>query len=149
MAAHSRSINPDGLPRGWRSSLPKSLVEIVEISSAGDQITDVPLSMMEGTGFFTSSIERALIAGEVDVAVHSFKDLPVEAADGLVVAAVPERAPVEDVLCARDGLSFSSAAAGRDHRHVQRQADRPGPRARAPIWTSARCGATCPRASAA
>jgi hydroxymethylbilane synthase len=85
---------------------PAVTVEIVEISSAGDQITDVPLSMMEGTGFFTSSIERALSAGEVDVAVHSFKDLPVEAADGLIVAAVPERAPVEDVLCARDGLAF-------------------------------------------
>jgi hydroxymethylbilane synthase len=85
---------------------PEAQVEIVEISSAGDQITDVPLSMMEGTGFFTSSIERALIAGEVDVAVHSYKDLPVDAAEGLVVAAVPERAPVEDVLCAQGGLAF-------------------------------------------
>ena len=91
---------------------PEVTVEMVEISSAGDQITDVPLSMMEGTGFFTSSIERALIAGEVDVAVHSFKDLPVEAADGLVVAAVPERAPVEDVLCARDGLTLDRLPPG-------------------------------------
>jgi len=91
---------------------PEATVEIVEISSAGDQITDVPLSMMEGTGFFTSSIERALIAGEVDVAVHSFKDLPVEAAEGLVVAAVPERAPVEDVLCAAGGRFFRQLPQG-------------------------------------
>ena len=91
---------------------PGVALEIVEISSAGDQITDVPLSMMEGTGFFTSSIERALIAGEVDVAVHSFKDLPVEAAAGLIVAAVPERAPVEDVLCARDGMTLQQLPQG-------------------------------------
>jgi hydroxymethylbilane synthase len=87
-------------------------VRIVEISSAGDLITDVPLSMMEGTGFFTSSIERALAAGEVDVAVHSYKDLPVEAAEGLVVAAVPERAPVEDVLCTRGGVALRELPRG-------------------------------------
>jgi hydroxymethylbilane synthase len=95
-----------------QSVAPRAEVEIVEISSAGDQITDVPLSMMEGTGFFTSSIERALIAGEVDVAVHSYKDLPVDAAEGLVVSAVPERAPVEDVLCARDGRGFRELPQG-------------------------------------
>jgi len=95
-----------------RAIAPEVQIELVEISSAGDQITDVPLSLMEGTGFFTSSIERALLAGEVDGAVHSFKDLPVAAAEGLVVAAVPERAPVEDVLCARDGLRLEQLPAG-------------------------------------
>ena len=87
-------------------------ITLVEISSVGDQITDVPLSHVEGTGFFTASIERALIKGDVDVAVHSYKDLPVESTPGLVVAAVPSRGPVEDVLCARDGFTLATLPAG-------------------------------------
>ena len=85
---------------------------IVEISSAGDRITDVPLSHVEGTGFFTATIERALLEGEVDVAVHSYKDLPVSVTPGLVVAAVPPRGPVEDVLCARDGHTLQTLPLG-------------------------------------
>ena len=61
---------------------------------------DVPLSQVEGTGFFTATIERALLAGEVDVAVHSLKDLPVETAPGLIVAAVPNAARSK-TCCAR------------------------------------------------
>jgi hydroxymethylbilane synthase len=87
-------------------------VTIVEIESAGDRITDVPLSHVEGTGFFTAALERALLAGEVDVAVHSYKDLPIEFTPGLVVAAVPARGPVEDVLCARDGLRIDTLPPG-------------------------------------
>lgn len=85
---------------------------LVEISSVGDRITDVPLSHVEGTGFFTATIEHALAAGEVDVAVHSYKDLPIDSTPGLVVAAVPARGPVEDVLCARDGLLLQTLPAG-------------------------------------
>lgn len=87
-------------------NLPGLDVQLVEISSLGDRVTDVPLSHVEGTGFFTASIEQALVAGEVDIAVHSYKDLPVESTPGLVVAAVAERGPVEDVLCARDGRAL-------------------------------------------
>ena len=87
-------------------------IELVEITSTGDQITDVPLSEVEGTGFFTATIERALVAGEVDVAVHSYKDLPVVHTPALVVAAVPERGPIEDVLCARDGLTLATLPRG-------------------------------------
>jgi hydroxymethylbilane synthase len=87
-------------------------VELVEIVSTGDRITDLPLTDVEGTGFFTATLERALVAGEVDVAVHSHKDLPVEATAGLVVAAVPVRGPVEDVLSARDGTTLATLAAG-------------------------------------
>lgn len=92
--------------------LPGLDVELVEISSLGDRVTDVPLSHVEGTGFFTASIEQALVAGEVDVAVHSYKDLPVESTPGLIVAAVPTRGPVEDVLCARHGNTLASLPAG-------------------------------------
>lgn len=93
-------------------NLPGMEIVIVEISSLGDRVTDVPLSHVEGTGFFTASIEQALIARQVDIAVHSYKDLPVESTPGLVVAAVPQRGPVEDVLCAREGKTLSTLPAG-------------------------------------
>ena len=93
-------------------TLPGLEIELVEITSLGDRVTDVPLSHVEGTGFFTASIEQALIDREVDVAVHSMKDLPVESTPGLIVAAVPPRGPVEDVLCARDGATLLSLPPG-------------------------------------
>lgn len=80
---------------------PHVAVELVEITSTGDRITDVPLTDVEGTGFFTATLERALADGRVDVAVHSYKDLPIDHAPSLVVAAVPPRGPVEDALCVR------------------------------------------------
>ncbi len=92
--------------------MPHLPVQLVEISSTGDQVTDVPLSTVEGTGFFTATIERALIDERVDVAVHSYKDLPVANTPGLVVAAVPPRGPVEDVLCARTGVTLGSLPPG-------------------------------------
>jgi hydroxymethylbilane synthase len=91
---------------------PDLCIEVVEISSTGDQITDQPLWQVEGTGFFTATIERALLDGEVDIAVHSYKDLPVDSTDGLVVAAVPPRGAVEDVLCARDGMTVATLPSG-------------------------------------
>jgi hydroxymethylbilane synthase len=90
-----------------REIVPDIVVELVEISSEGDRVMDVPLSHVEGTGFFTAAIERGLLSREVDVAVHSHKDLPVESTPGLVVAAVPLRAPVEDVLCGRNGMTLA------------------------------------------
>ena len=92
--------------------MPHLPVQLVEISSTGDQVTDVPLSTVEGTGFFTATIERALIDERVDVAVHSYKDLQVADTPGLVVAAVPPRGPVEDVLCARTGVTLGSLPPG-------------------------------------
>ncbi len=87
-------------------------VQLVEITSAGDRFTDLPLSHVEGTGFFTAALEQSLVSGEIDVAVHSYKDLPVESTASLMVASVPARGPVEDVLCARDGLTLASLPAG-------------------------------------
>jgi hydroxymethylbilane synthase len=102
----------DDIRRRLEELTPSQPVEVVEITSLGDTITDVPLSHVEGTGFFTASIERALSTGDVDVAVHSFKDLPVDTTAGLIVAATPPRAPVEDVLCARDGLTLDQLPRG-------------------------------------
>jgi hydroxymethylbilane synthase len=91
---------------------PNAAVELVEIASTGDEVIDLPLAEVEGTGFFTATLERALAEGRVDLAVHSYKDLPVAATAGLVVAAIPPRGPVEDVLVARDRLTLATLPPG-------------------------------------
>jgi hydroxymethylbilane synthase len=73
-------------------------VDIVVIKTAGDRIQHLSLDKVEGKGFFTKEIEAALLEERVDIAVHSYKDLPTEMTPGLVIAAVPERAPVNDVV---------------------------------------------------
>jgi len=95
-----------------RALRPDLAVDLVEIVSTGDRVTDVPLSHVEGTGFFTATIERALLAGEVDIAVHSCKDLPVAETPGLQLAAIPARGPVEDVLVARHALTLATLPRG-------------------------------------
>ena len=76
-------------------------VEIVVLKTRGDQIQNVSFDKMEGKGFFTKEIEQALLDGDVDLAVHSHKDLETTPPAGLVVAAVPPRGPVEDVVLVR------------------------------------------------
>jgi hydroxymethylbilane synthase len=96
----------------WRVYEPGLEAEILPLSTVGDELADAPLERMEGTGFFSSTLERALLEGEIDVAVHSLKDLPVAGTPGVRVAAVPRRGPVEDALCARDGLRLHELPAG-------------------------------------
>lgn len=79
------------------------------IKTTGDKITDVPLSKVGGKGLFTKEIEDALLAGSVDVAVHSLKDMPTELPPGLTLQAVPER---EDVRDAMVGRRLNELAAG-------------------------------------
>ncbi|GDX80644.1 porphobilinogen deaminase [Deltaproteobacteria bacterium] len=76
-------------------------VELVGIESEGDRIVDAPLVGPLAKGFFTEALESALRSGEIDLAVHSLKDLPVENAPGLVVAAIPPREAPNDVLVVR------------------------------------------------
>jgi hydroxymethylbilane synthase len=95
-----------------KQAAPELNLETIDLSTRGDEQSQAPLERMEGTGFFTSTLEQALLAGEIDLAVHSFKDLPVAAAEGLTVAAVPQRARPEDVLCAREGLTFMELPTG-------------------------------------
>ena len=85
-------------------------VELVEIVTNGDR-SSAPVATL-GVGVFVSALRDALLAGEIDVAVHSYKDLPTAAADGLTIAAVPERADPRDALIARDGLSLAELPAG-------------------------------------
>lgn len=86
-------------------------VETVEIVTHGDRST-AALTQIGGTGVFVSALRDALLAGEIDAAVHSCKDLPTAPADGLVLAAVPPREDPRDVLVARDGLTLGELPRG-------------------------------------
>src|SRR4051794_14373527 len=66
-------------------------VELVEIKTQGDRDRNTPLAQIGGLGLFTKEIQRALAAGEVEVAVHSLKDLPTQGSPGLTLGAVPPR----------------------------------------------------------
>src|SRR3954469_5687004 len=86
-------------------------VELVEGSPTGARV-DTPLAQLGGTGVFVSALREALLAGRIDVAVHSLKDLPTAPADGIAVAAVPAREDPRDALCARDGMTLLELPAG-------------------------------------
>jgi hydroxymethylbilane synthase len=85
--------------------------ELVTVTTAGD-VSRASLAQIGGTGVFAGALRSALLAGEVDIVVHSLKDLPVAPAPGLVVAGVPEREDARDVVCARDGLDLASLPSG-------------------------------------
>jgi len=82
--------------------------ELIFIKTEGDRVLDTPLPLMGGKGVFTKALDDAMLNGEVDIAVHSFKDIPTVQPEGLTVGAVMERADVRDVLVARDGIDFMS-----------------------------------------
>lgn len=95
-----------------RSASPGIDFELVIIETAGDQVRDVPLAVIGGEGVFTKAIQDALLANRIDIAVHSLKDLPTVAVEGLILAAVPERGPTGDALVSRRGTSFQTLPAG-------------------------------------
>ena len=72
--------------------------ELIIIKTKGDQIQDIGFDKIEGKGFFTKEIEDALLASEIDIAVHSMKDLPTEMVEGLVIAGLSTRANPSDLL---------------------------------------------------
>ena len=86
-------------------------VVLVEITTYGDTSSEA-VAQLGGTGVFVGALREALLAGEVDLAVHSYKDLPTAPAEGLRVAAVPPREDPRDVLVARDGLTLAELPAG-------------------------------------
>ncbi|MCK6479489.1 MAG: hydroxymethylbilane synthase [Planctomycetes bacterium] len=87
----ARALN--GLPRGPE-------VEVVILRTKGDAVVDRPIAAVGSTGVFVKELEEALLRREVDFAVHSLKDLETRMPAGLVLGAVPARAPVEDCLVA-------------------------------------------------
>jgi hydroxymethylbilane synthase len=86
------------------------VVELVELTTAGDRSESAVADL--GTGVFVNELRRALVAGEVDLAVHSLKDLPTYPADGVVLAAVPRRGDPRDALVARDGMTLGELPNG-------------------------------------
>jgi hydroxymethylbilane synthase len=86
-------------------------VELITITTRGDT-SSAAIAQIGGTGVFVTALRDALLAGEVDLAVHSYKDLPTAPADGLVIAAVPVRQDPRDVLIARDGLTLGELPVG-------------------------------------
>jgi hydroxymethylbilane synthase len=83
-----------------RAAWPGLTVELVLVVTEGDRRRDVPAAELGGKGSFTLAVQEAVLDGRADAAVHSAKDLPAAQADGLVLAAVPERADPRDVLVA-------------------------------------------------
>jgi len=80
----------------------KDKTEIIVIKTAGDKIQNLSFDKMEGKAFFTKEIEDALLANEIDIAVHSLKDLPTEETKGLTIAAIPVREDPSDILLIRN-----------------------------------------------
>lgn len=87
-------------------------VVLVEIETTGDQVRDRPLGQIGGEGLFTKELQRALLDGRIDVAVHSLKDLPTVPVEGLTLAAVPPRGPSGDALVSRAGHRFDQLPLG-------------------------------------
>ena len=86
-------------------------VELVTISTEGGR-SSAPLASMGGQGVFVAALREALVRGDVDVAVHSLKDLPTTPDPRLVLAAIPRREDPRDVLVARDGLTLGELPHG-------------------------------------
>lgn len=95
-----------------RHGIPAAEIEIKVISTSGDRIQDRSLAEVGGKGLFTKEIEEALIAGEIDLAVHSFKDVATVLPSGLGIVAVLEREDPRDAFISKRHASFASLPQG-------------------------------------
>lgn len=86
-------------------------VELVRVRTLGDAST-APLSSLGGVGVFVAAVREAVLSGDCDLAVHSLKDLPTTPAEGLTIAAIPEREDARDALCARNNFTLDALPAG-------------------------------------
>ncbi len=91
---------------------PGIVVTLKVIKTKGDKILDVPLAKVGGKGLFVKEIEDALLAGEIDLAVHSMKDVPTELPEGLKVAINPPREDPRDAFFSNSGKKLSEMAKG-------------------------------------
>ena len=87
-------------------------VELVHVSTRGDRDRVSPLAQIGGTGVFVTAVRQALLDEEVDVVVHSCKDLPTEPLEEITLACYPAREDPRDALCARDGLTLAELPEG-------------------------------------
>lgn len=95
-----------------QSAAPNLTVGLVTITTAGDTDQTTPLAESERPGWFTSAIQEALQRGEIDIAVHSLKDLPTQRPEGLVIAAIPFRHDPRDALVSRTGVPLTALPPG-------------------------------------
>ena len=95
-----------------RKFFPDASIEIVKISTKGDRVLDSPLSKIGGKGLFTKEIEHALLNHEIDLAVHSLKDLPTKIPDGLNLGAVTAREDPRDAFVSKKFSSFEKLPTG-------------------------------------
>ena len=99
IAARLRELNPG------------MVVELRHIVTTGDKILDVPLAQIGGKGLFTKELETAMLAGDIDLAVHSLKDMPTELPAGLVLAATTTRLDPHDAFVSRRYASLAELPA--------------------------------------
>src|SRR5215210_6686000 len=95
-----------------RAAHPRLQVDLEIIQTKGDLILDRALSRIGDKGLFVTEIEQALLAGRIDLAVHSAKDLPSELPPDLLLAAFPPRADPRDALIARDRMRLADLPIG-------------------------------------
>jgi hydroxymethylbilane synthase len=91
---------------------PNARIETILIKTSGDRFLEVSVQSIGGKGIFTKEIEDALLRNEIDIAVHSMKDLPTELPAGLIVAAIPQREDPRDVLVSTGAKRLSDLSAG-------------------------------------
>ena len=104
-------VQTDIVRRMLESAHPGLAITVKLINTTGDKMPDAPLHALGEKGLFTKQIEEALLAGEIDAAVHSMKDLPVRLPDGLKIAAVTERADPRDALVSRGRFTLKTLPA--------------------------------------
>lgn len=95
-----------------RAASPDLTIEVVEVSTQGDQDRTTPLRILGGQGVFVGAVRDAILDGRADVAVHSLKDVPTAPAPGLVIAAMLERADPRDVFVGSDGRRLAALPPG-------------------------------------
>ena len=104
----------------WQSNYIKGLleeltglpVELTIIKTTGDKILDVPLAKVGGKGLFTKELEVELLAGRVDLCVHSMKDVPTDLPEGCIIAATPQRVDPRDVIVSGAGYNLETLPQG-------------------------------------
>lgn len=105
-------IQTDIIREKLRNIFPETDITVKIIKTTGDKnMNPVPLDSI-GKGWFTKEIDRALLREEIDLAVHSLKDLPEILPDGLIIAAIPEREDAREVLVSKKGLQLSDLPSG-------------------------------------
>ncbi len=102
-----------------QTAWPDLSYQMITMVTEGDKRLDKPLPEIGGKGVFTAELETALRSGQIDLAVHSLKDLPIESAIGLCIGAVSQRADAHDVLISADGRPAGRPAPRRAGRHIQ------------------------------